>query len=328
MTVEILHAANRSAWLAARGQDVTASQVAALFTDGDGRGIHPYTSLYELWHGKAGNLPPVAETDAMVRGTEFEEVAVRYIRRQHPDWLIQYNAADLTYYRDPALRLGATPDLIVDHPERGRGVIQIKTMALSRYRAEWRDEDGEERPPLWIELQASLERHLVPDAKWSAVAAFAIGGQFDVLLPVPIIEVPVVDGLVETMGRKSLAFWRSIEAGKSPSPDFGRDGDVIAAAHAHEVPDDALDLTADATVETLLRARAEWSDLRRQAADGIRRIDAELRHRMADAPVAYLAEGRTIQCRTERRSGRFVPPSSGRRLRLPKPLPAEEPSNG
>lgn len=301
---------SRAQWLAARAEDVTASQVAALFGD------HPFITRYQLWHEKAGTLQaPTAETDAMRRGRLFEPVAVEMLREDRPDWDIEYSTAEMAYYRDPDLRLGATPDLIVTHPERGRGVVQIKTVSAADYATKWRDDDGAEEPPFWIALQAEVERH-VTGGSWAAVAPLVIGSRFDVTLP--ILEVPQVDGLIDRLGRAALAFWASIDAGQEPEPDYVSDAGAIAERYADEDPEGALDLTSDGAIDALLTSRAEWLDLRRQANAGINRIDAEIKHRMGDAPVAYLAGGRRIEWRQERRAGRYIGPSDRRRLRLPR----------
>jgi len=63
MTVERIVPANRSAWLAARGRDVTASQIGALF------GEHEYMTPFSLWGLKTGRIPrEEEETPAMQRG--------------------------------------------------------------------------------------------------------------------------------------------------------------------------------------------------------------------------------------------------------------------
>ena len=66
-------------WHALRAQDVTASQVGALF------GVHEWTTPYQLWQDKAGRTSPQATTEAMLRGNDLEPVAVAKLRRQRPD---------------------------------------------------------------------------------------------------------------------------------------------------------------------------------------------------------------------------------------------------
>lgn len=321
--VIVYQPSNRHDWLNVRRGDVTASQVGALFA------CHPFTSPFRLWHEKAGNLPPVEENDAMLRGTLLEPVAVELLRRRHPDWKIIYSTEAMTYFQDREARLGATPDVLAFDPARGWGNIQIKTLSARDFETKWRDEDGEPDPPLWISLQTELERDLVnrssglielnprkTPVSWSAAAAMTLGSHAS--LDLHLVDVPSVPGLVDTMARKSLAFWASVESGEEPEPDYRTDAGTIAEAYAED-EEGAIDLTSDADIEALIATRDNLLASRRTINESVRAIDAEIQHRLGEAPVAYLADGRTISWRTERREGRFMPPTEGRRLRLPKP---------
>ena len=66
--VEIIRPANRDAWLAARNKDVTASQIGALFGEGDTENPD-WLTPFKLWGLKTGRLPyQQEETPAMQRG--------------------------------------------------------------------------------------------------------------------------------------------------------------------------------------------------------------------------------------------------------------------
>lgn len=310
--VEIMRMTKRDAWLAARGRDVTASVVGALF------GVHEYCSRYELYARKAGLLAPEGgdgETSAMRRGRLFETVAVEMIREDHPDWTIVHNAADNVYHRDPVARLGATPDVIAHDPARGWGVVQIKTTGRVTFDKKWRDEDGEIEPPLWIMLQAELERHLT-GGSWAAVAPLVVDEFFDARLE--LFDVPETPGLIDTMKAKAAEFWRDVEEGREPAPDYEADARVIERAHPEADPENEIDATDSDRVKELLRERGNAQRVRRFATKEIERIDTEIKHLMGDASVMHLGEGRKIEWRNQRRSGRWIAPSNGRVLRLPK----------
>ena len=74
------------------------------------------------------------------------------------------------------LEIGSgTPDLFVECPERGRGIVQIKSVEGSIFRKKWRDpETNEIAPPLWIAVQGIVEAHL-DGAQWAAVAPLVVG---------------------------------------------------------------------------------------------------------------------------------------------------------
>lgn len=308
--IERIEKGDREGWLLARGRDVTASQIGALF------GVHPYASALELYHQKRRSLPPTGdgESAAMRRGRIFERAAVDMLAEDFPDWDITYNASSFTYFRDPEARLGATPDLIVDAPGRGVGVVQIKTVGAREYRRTWVDEDGEPEAPLWIMLQATLEQYCV-GGSWAAIAPLVVGDSFDVRLP--IFEVPQTPGLIETMRAKSLAFWADVEAGVEPPADYERDGGLIDRLFAKADGGHEIDLIDDARVAALISARSAAVEARREAARAIDRAEAEIKHIMGDAAVAHLGGGRRIIWRNQRRDGGFTPPSNARVLRVP-----------
>ena len=104
MPIETRTIKSREEWLKWRKEDVTASAAAALL------GLHPYTTLLQLYMDKTGIVPLEGDSPAMRRGRLLEPLALELIREARPDWEV-WKAED--YVRDPQHRLGATPDVIV-----------------------------------------------------------------------------------------------------------------------------------------------------------------------------------------------------------------------
>jgi hypothetical protein len=169
MPIERITPKDRRAWLAIRGRDVTASVAGALY------GEHPFVSAYELWGAKTGRLEGTSEeTPAMRRGRLLEPVAVQILREMQRKWKIKHNAKSNVYYRDVEARLGGTPDVIVMHPTKGQGVIQIKSVEPYQFRRRWLV-DGEPEVPLYIAIQTSVEAYLT-GSQWAAVAPISRKG--------------------------------------------------------------------------------------------------------------------------------------------------------
>ena len=310
--VERISPADRSEWLAIRGRDITASVVGALF------GAHEYVTLYELWALKSGRLRrSSAETPAMQRGRLLEPVAVQLLREQRPGWTLHHNAAENIYWRDPQARLGATPDVLAEAPGRGTGVVQIKSVEAGTFRRKWLDDAGEPEAPLWIALQASLEAYLT-GAQWAAVAPLVIGHG----LEMPLIDVPLVEGVTEAIEERAAEFWRMVEEGRAPEPDYSRDGAIIDRLYAQGDGEHEVDLSADNRIPTLLAERADALAARRDADARISEIDAEVKAKMGTAEVAHIGDGRRITWATQRRAGFHAPPKTVRTLRYP-PTPKE-----
>lgn len=307
MAIEVLSPRDRRAWLALRGHDVTASTVGALF------GEHEFLTAYELWARKTGLIKVSSEeTPPMMRGRLLEPVAVQLLRETQPDWKIEHNAADNTYYRDPEARLGGTPDVIVEAPHRGRGVVQIKSVEASTYRRKWLVE-GEPEVPVWIALQATVEAYLT-GAQWAAVAPLVIGHG----LEMPLIEVPLMPGVIDAIKARVSDFWTMVAEGREPDPDYGRDGALIDQLYAIGDEAEEVDLSHDNRIPMLIVEREEAIEARKAAEARLAEIDTEVKAKMGHATVAHVGDGRRITWETRRRAGFTSPPTTYRFLKFPK----------
>ncbi len=299
---------DRAAWLAVRRLDVTASQIGALF------GAHEYLTALDLWANKTGRLKDTPdETPAMQRGRLLEPVAVQMLREKYPEWEIEHNAAENVYYRDPEHRLGATPDVIV-RGNGGKGVVQIKSVEASIFRRKWLDDQGEVEPPLWIALQATLEAWLV-NASWAAVAPLVVGHG----LELPLIDIPLVPGVIDAMRERVAEFWRMVDEGREPPVDPARDGALLDRLYPHGDEQHEIDLSGDNRIRALIAERAQALTARREAETALETIDAEIKAKLGDATVAHLGRGRRITWLSVKKAGHFTPPSTYRQLRVPPP---------
>lgn len=274
MKIDRIPFTTREAWLAARAQDVTASTVACLV------GAHPFMSAYELHALKTGRISEIAdETGPMRRGRLMEPVAIELMREQKPEWHVESNR---DYFRDPAARLGATPDTIVECPHFGLGTVQVKSVERSIFSRNWREVDtGEIELPVGYALQVITEAHLL-GAKWAAVAALVVSHD----VTIEIIEVPIHAGVIETLRRAVAEFWATVAAGNVPEPDWKRD--AALAARLQGDTSQFVDLSTDNALPELLderdaaKARIKIDDERCKA------IDAEIRAKVGFAAGATL----------------------------------------
>ncbi len=304
--IERLSPKDRAAWLALRGRDVTASVVGALF------GAHDFMTVYELWAVKTRRVERSSEeTAAMQRGRLLEPVAVQLLREQRPEWKIEHNAAENVYFRDPDARLGATPDVIVDAPGRGRGVVQIKSVEASIYRRKWLV-DGNPEPPLWIALQAAVEAYLT-GAQWAAVAPLIIGHG----LEMPLIEIALEDGLIDAIKGRVAEFWNVVESGLDPPPDFARDGGTIEAMHETGSSRVEVDLSTSNRIRELIDTREAARLAAKDAKAKVAEIDAEVKWMMGEAEIAHIGQGQRITWKQQKRAGFYVAPKSFRVLHYP-----------
>jgi hypothetical protein len=304
--VKVHRPSTRAEWLALRKKSIGASEAAALL------GIHEYQSAYGLWAFKTGAIPAdEEETPPMRRGRLLEPVAVQMLREERPEWEIVANQIPGgLYYVDEDLRLAATPDAFATCAERGRGLIQIKSVERSVFSRKWH-QDGELNVPLWIAVQAIVEADLV-GADWVAVAALVVSHGVDL----EIVEVPLHDGIIGRIKSETANFWEMVRRGKRPDPDWKRDGRLIEALY--DPTGEVIDLSSInylpeiADEKELLSAQNRVNELR------LKEIKAEFLARLGDASAARIADGRIITAKRVERAGYSVKPSSYVDVRVKK----------
>lgn len=305
MAIERHPVTDRASWLALRRQDVTASTAGALL------GVHEYTTPYELWALKAGHLAePDDDSPSMRRGRLLEPVALQLLAEEHPEWEIEPGRS---YYRDPLARLGATPDALAADPERGPGIIQVKTVEPGVFRRGWRDADtGEVELPLWIAVQAIVEAHLT-GAQWATVAAMTVGHGIDIHL----IDVPIHAGVVERVRDAVKDFWSLVESGRAPEPDYGRDGEVIAAMFRAS-DGQTVDLPGDEAFLAMLGERERLSADRKAADLRLKEINTAILAALGPAECGRLPNGILISAKTVHRGEYMAKATSFRTIRITK----------
>lgn len=281
MTIEIIRPVDRTAWLAARTQDVTASVAGALF------GVDPYMSPYELWAEKTGRRSPDGEpSDAMERGILMEPVVVKMVQKRHPAWVIGYDGENPVYYRDPETRIGATPDAFVVRPDRrGTGIMQIKSVSEDAFEKFWEvdPEDGAIIPPTWIAIQAIIEATLTK-CPWACVAVVVLTRRGTFRLE-PIIDIPLDNFLFwERLVEKVDAFWEMIASGRTPDPDWDRDADAVLDVLRQSMPE-RKDLTNDPAVDNLAGQYVQAKATETQQAAVAARLRAMIFHVLGAAEI-------------------------------------------
>lgn len=301
---------DRDRWLQLRKADVTASVVGALF------GVHPYTTALEVYHEKNGLDVDDIDNAVLRRGRLLEGAVAVAVEEERPDWKIT-KATD--YFRDPDVRIGATPDFFVAGDPRGMGVIQAKTVAPSAFKKSWSD-----GVPFWISLQCVVEMMLT-GAAWGAVAALVVDPW---KMGCHVYEVPRHPGVEARIVEAVRKFWTDFEFGVEPAVDYARDGDLIAVLNATEVAGKVIDLTGDNMLPVILAERVQLKQQVHVAQKRLIEIDNEVKSKMGDAEVAQLGDW-TLTFRTQSRKGFVVKPTTFRKLNVTDNRPnQEDPDDG
>jgi predicted phage-related endonuclease len=293
---------DRAEWLEWRKPDVTASTVGGLF------GCHPYVTALRLYAEKRGTeFEPLDDSKILRRGRWLEPAIGKAVRELEPS--LQVTPSN-DYYRDPDLRLGATPDfLLVDQYGSGRlGIMQCKTAAPHIYQRDWQ---GGKEPPLWVLLQAATEM-LLAEAEFAVVAVMVVD---PFSLDVNISRFERTAAVEDKIIRQVTKFWQMVEAGEEPEPDFGRDDAVIRALHPRAERGSLLDLRSSNEVMDMLVRRAEANEKIKELEREKGMIEAELRYRLGEHETA-LVEGFKITYKNVHLPERIIPESNNRQLRI------------
>jgi predicted phage-related endonuclease len=292
---------DREEWLRWRQQDVTASNVGALFNE------HPYTTPLKLYVEKRGTeFPPLdPENKVLRRGRWMEPAVGAAVAELRPEWMIEPAGE---YLRDPILKLGCTPDFYV-RSERGLGVLQAKSVAPNVYERDWAS--GAE-VPAWIVLQAATECMLA-EAVFGAVAVLLVDAH---AMDCVIHEFDRNPGAEHKIRVATKMFWDAVAAGKEPEPDFARDTDTIKMLLAHEDVGTIVDLSGDNELPKLLSDRRKTMDKLDELAKEKRIIDNKLRTKIGKAENVIGVDGWKITYRTKHIAGYVVEPSSRRELHV------------
>lgn len=298
--IERIPITSRDQWLALRRKDVTASVAGALL------GIHEFTTAFGLWALKSGAVDEdPEETGPMKRGRLLEPVAVELLRERQPTWEI--TRGDV-YLRDPDTRIGATPDVFVTDPERGLGVVQIKSVEAGVFRRKWKNEDGEVTPPLWVAVQGIVEAYLT-GAKWAAVAPMVVGYGVDL----HVIDIPIHAGVIDRLKAETAAFWQRVGEGRAPDADYARDGAIIAQLYARD-DGTTIDLSGDNHLPALLEEDDQLSDQAATITARRKEIKNEVINKLGVAASAT-CQGWMISAKTIHRKAYPVAASSYRQFR-------------
>ncbi len=245
-----------------RASVIGASEVAALFDKS------PWLTAFELWHRKKGTIdtPEFATDERQQAGVRMESAIV--------DWAC--DKWGYTKIKTPKRvqigRLGGHPDQLAHCPQRGLGVLEVKTVDRLMFR-DWGDE-----PPLHYQLQAITYAGLV-GLKWADLIVLVGGTQLE------RFQIDARPKLFAEICERVEAFWQSIEEGRAPLPDFTRDKDTIGAI-CRDLSIEEIDLTSDNLAPAACQEYLAAHAAEKEAAARKEAAQAEIMFKLAQAATS------------------------------------------
>lgn len=261
-------------WLKLRTKDITSTESAALF------GLSPYVTPFELWHRKkAGNIVELEPNERMKWGTRLQDSIAAGIAADEK-WVISKRTQ---YERLPEQRLGASFDFTVHGLDGGDGLLEIKNVDPLALRDGWLVEDENVEAPPHIELQVQHQM-LVSGLPYAIIGAL-VGGNRTVL----IRRAPVPD-VMQKIVTKAQAFWKSIEAGIPPAPNFAKDSEFITKLYQSVRQGKVVDVSNDEEVLFWVEQYKKASAIKEKVEAKRQEMKARIFTKLADAEKATSKE--------------------------------------
>ena len=221
---ETIKPENEEHWLELRKQDITSTEVSALF------GISPYLTEFELWHRKLNaQASPFEENNRMKWGRRLQDAIANGVAEDEG-----FKVRPMTeYIRDPDLRIGSSFDFAIGDD----GILEIKNVDSYIFSQQWEYDDGDnlEAPP-HIEIQVQHQL-LLSGRDFAYICAFKGGND-----PVLIKREPDSD-VMAAIEKRAKAFWKSIGEGREPAPNFERDAKFLSSLYRYAEPNKVIQST-------------------------------------------------------------------------------------
>lgn len=276
MPVESITPKNEKEWLALRTKDVTSTEISALF------GISPYCTEFELWHRKKNNTSvDFEETERMTWGTRLQDAIAKGIAEDNK-WKVRRMKE---YMRIPELRIGSSFDFSIEGPDPG--ILEVKNVDSLQYKQGWNiDSEGNVEAPPHIEIQVQHQL-AVSCRQYAHIGAFIGGNKVVLLKREPDLAI------IQAIKDKVQLFWKSIEEGKEPKPNFVRDAEFISKLYHYAEPGKYVDVSQNAEFTALAKRHKELGSAMKACEEERDALKAQMLMIIGDAEKG-VADGCTI----------------------------------
>lgn len=250
--------ASRAAWLTERFNDVTSTEVSALF------GLSSRCTAYELACLKAKLIEDTfTGSERTDWGTHLESYIASRISTVYGVTVKQKK----DYMRLVEARMGAsfdfeitgvTDDEIEDNRLRqafgsyGPGLLEIKNVDYFVFKSDWTVGNEPEAPPhIEVQLQAQLE---VSGYSWGCIAALVGGNRLEIILRLRD------EAVGKALRNKVAKFWDDLENKVFPPITLPEDADIIRQLYNYAEPGKIIDARGDAAPPDLIRWMTSYQE--------------------------------------------------------------------
>lgn len=267
MTAITIPFTTESDWLAARRQDITSTESAALF------GMSPYATAFEIWHRKHSALETeFTKNERMAWGNRLES-AIAYGIAEERGWEIEPMK---DYMRLPAERIGASFDFRILNLPSGPAHLEVKNVDYLAFRDNWSDEDGELAAPDHIQIQ--VQHQMLVSGYSRAFVGALVGGNRHV-----VVEYERRDDVIRSIRQRIAKFWKSVDAHDEPPPVMPEDAESVIRLHQYAEPGKVLDASTDDAIVDLVSKYQQAKSYEKSFKESADVLKAELLIAIGDA---------------------------------------------
>jgi putative phage-type endonuclease len=277
MTTQIIVPKDQADWLDMRKADVTSTESAALFS------MSPYLTHYELWHAKKSGIAREFKTNERMQWGNRLEAAIAHGIAEEQGWTI---SPLKEYMRNPDARMGSSFDFVITN--LGEPVhLEIKNVDYLAFRDGWIEhDDGSIEAPEHIEMQVQHQM-AVSGFKRAFIGAFIAGNRG------VVIERERDEAVIAAIQAKVADFWRTVDAGKEPTPVMPGDAEAVIRLNQYAKPGKILDASGDANIAALVLEYKQAAAAEKNAGEDKDVAKAKLLEAIGDAEKVLL-EGYSI----------------------------------
>ncbi len=290
MTREIIEITSEDQWLALRKKDITSTKMAALLD------LSPYSTPFEVYHAHKSNVQvPFDPSERMEKGKRMEAYIAQEIAIEK-GWKVRPLNV---YVRIPELKMGASFDFEYEKPNGVKGIMEIKGVDYFQFKEKWEapEEDGEATAYVEIQLQHQLECF----DKYEEAVIVAATSIYDFHVYERKRDMDFGNDLRQVVRK----FWKDVEAGNAPSPDFYRDSDVINELYKDILEADA-DFTQNEHLNVLLGKYKRLSAEETTAEAERKAVKAEIHMLLENSGKAFTQDFKVTATRTKDSLGTLV----------------------
>ena len=274
MTTQLTPIRDKDEWLDKRKSYITSTESASLF----GLQMPSLPTAFELWHIKRGLMDQGIEVNnRMIWGNRLEDVIAKGIAEDAGFKLFPMHA----FAHDDDDKIGSSFDNVIECPERGTCLLEIKTVAYRDYKEKFIEDDDSNfiEAPEYYEVQVQHELEVLGKYDWCCLAVFVMDTR-----DVKLIWRERDKDFGAAIRNKVREFWAMEEP---PAPDLEKDSDLLARMHRANSSDKTMDATEHPEFDVLAMSYLQEGEKEKAAKAAKKKLRSQMILAMEDHNAAW-----------------------------------------